>query len=149
MSKARRRERRTVPPPAGLCPPLPASSSPAASAPSSEPPFDAAQRRRLLDEQGSPPGRRGPPSSPTPAVRPRAPRWIMQCFCRQPKRSASQENILREQSRRVAALNGIRLGKGHVGQTLGASARWQPLRFCLFFPLRRGSAPPLRLFLNS
>ncbi|XP_075000376.1 1-phosphatidylinositol 4,5-bisphosphate phosphodiesterase delta-1 isoform X8 [Calonectris borealis] len=34
----------------------------------------------------------------------------MQCFRRQPKRSVSQENILREQSRRVAALNGIRLG---------------------------------------
>ncbi|XP_030915598.1 1-phosphatidylinositol 4,5-bisphosphate phosphodiesterase delta-1 isoform X2 [Geospiza fortis] len=34
----------------------------------------------------------------------------MQCIRRQPKRSASQENILLEQSRRVAALNGIRLG---------------------------------------
>ncbi|KAM6338674.1 1-phosphatidylinositol 4,5-bisphosphate phosphodiesterase delta-1 [Podargus strigoides] len=34
----------------------------------------------------------------------------MQCFRRQPKRSVSQENILREQSRRVAALNGMRLG---------------------------------------
>ncbi|XP_015136604.1 1-phosphatidylinositol 4,5-bisphosphate phosphodiesterase delta-1 isoform X1 [Gallus gallus] len=34
----------------------------------------------------------------------------MQCIRRQPKRSVSQENILREQSRRVAALNGIRLG---------------------------------------
>ncbi|OXB72664.1 UNVERIFIED_CONTAM: hypothetical protein H355_007679 [Colinus virginianus] len=33
----------------------------------------------------------------------------MQCIRRQPKRSVSQENILREQSRRVAALNGIRL----------------------------------------
>ncbi|NWY30099.1 PLCD1 phosphodiesterase, partial [Pheucticus melanocephalus] len=34
----------------------------------------------------------------------------MQCIRRQPKRTASQENILLEQSRRVAALNGIRLG---------------------------------------
>ncbi|XP_074013030.1 1-phosphatidylinositol 4,5-bisphosphate phosphodiesterase delta-1 isoform X1 [Numenius arquata] len=34
----------------------------------------------------------------------------MQCIRRQPKRTVSQENILREQSRRVAALNGTRLG---------------------------------------
>lgn len=69
----------------------------------------------------------------------------MQCIRRQPKRTASQENILLEQSRRVAALNGIRLGKGQLGQTLGTASRF------LLFSLRRGSAPPYTpgLFLSS
>lgn len=48
----------------------------------------------------------------------------MQCLgipsCRRPSVSRSRELYLQEQSRRVAALNGQRLGKGHTRGTLGA-----------------------------